>query len=288
MVMEAAKQGKHILCEKPLANSLKDAEEMVQAVENAGVRHCCGFSYRSTPAQALAKEMVAQDYLGDIFQVYARYAQDWPSSPDFPLLWRFDKNLAGSGALGDIGAHSIDAALFITGMDITSVIGQLKTMIKERPLPDGQRNEKKKVTVDDIAQFLCEFENGAAGCFEATRMATGRKNHNFIEVNGEKGSVYWDFEEQNYLYFYDKTKAECEQGFVKINATHDMHPYNGGPWPQGHGIGYSDTFVIEIANFISAVALNREFHPDFFDGLKCQRILNAVERSSLEKQWINL
>ena len=289
IALEAARCGKHILCEKPLANSLTEAEEMLAAAERAKVRTCCGFSYRSSPAQAYAKQLVDEGRIGRIYHVHARYAQDWPSDSAFPYVWRFDKTLAGSGSLGDICAHSIDAARFITGAEITEVVGQLTTMIPERPLsaqdPGGP---KGKVTVDDVAQFLGRFNNGAVGCFEATRFAIGRKNHNCIEVNGDRGSVYWDFEEQNYLYFYDKTRPVAEQGFAKINVTHDSHPYGGGPWPQGHGIGYADTFVIEIANFLRAIANGEPYRPDFADGVACQRVLDAVERSATQRQWVKV
>lgn len=289
IVVEAARCGKHILCEKPLANTLAEAEEMAAAARRAKVRTCCGFSYRSTPAQALAKRFVDEGRLGTVCQVFARYAQDWPSDTRFPFVWRFDKSLAGSGSLGDICAHSIDAARFITGLEFTDVVGQLATMIPERPIsaekPDGPRGQ---VTVDDVAQFLGRFNNGATACFEATRLAVGRKNHNCIEVNGDKGSIYWDFEEQNYLYFYDKTRPVGEQGFTKINATHDSHPYGGGPWPQGHGIGYADTFVIEVAQFLKAIVENTPYRPDFADGVACQRVLDAVERSAIERRWVTV
>lgn len=289
MAVEAAGNGKHILCEKPLANSLSEAREMLNAVQKAGVKNCCGFSYRFTPSQALAKQFVDEGKIGKIFHVHARYAQDWIVDPNFAIVWRFDKKLAGSGALGDICAHSIDAARFITGLEIKEVIGNLKTMIPERPVNANQPNgEKARVTVDDVAQVLCNFDNGATGCFEATRLATGRKNHNCIEINGEKGSLYWDFEEQNYLYYYDNTGQVREQGFAKINVTHDSHPYGGGPWPQGHGIGYADTFVIEIANFLTAIVEDREFHPDFADGVKCQEVLGAVEESVAKRKWISV
>lgn len=201
------------------------------------------------------------------------------------MTWRFDSQVAGSGALGDIAAHSIDLTHFITGLTFTEVCGNLQTFIHERPLPSGGN---AKVTVDDAAQFLCRFDNGATGCFEATRMATGRKNHNCIEINGSKGSLHWDFEEQDYLRFYDRCAPVPEQGFTKINVTHDTHPYGGGPWPQGHGIGYADTFVIEIANFLRSIVENREFHPDFRDGVQAQRVLTAVERSAKEHRWIRL
>ncbi len=288
IVIEAARHGKHILCEKPLANNLADAEAMLLAAEEAGIRTCCGFSYRSTPAQALAAEFVREGRLGQIYHVHARYAQDWPSSPNFPYVWRFDKNLSGSGSLGDIAAHSIDAARFITGLEFTEVVGNLKTLIPERPLnSDSPEGPKNTVTVDDVAQFLANFNNGGTGCFEATRLAVGRKNNNCIEINGERGSLYWDFEEQNYVYFYDKTKPAAEQGFCKINATHDSHPYGGGPWPQGHGIGYADTFVIEIANFLRAIIDETPYRPDFADGVACQRVLDAVEHSARERKWIS-
>lgn len=289
IVLEAIRHGKNVLCEKPLANSLADAEEMFAAAERAKVRTCCGFSYRSTPAQALAKRLVDDGRLGRIYHVFARYAQDWPSDPRFPMVWRFDKSLAGSGSLGDICAHSVDAARFITGLEFTEVVGNLATMIPERPLDaNASEGPQGRVTVDDVAQFLGRFNNGATACFEATRLAVGRKNHNCIEVNGEKGSIYWDFEEQNVLYFYDKTRPIGEQGFTKINATHDSHPYGGGPWPQGHGIGYADTFVIEVAEFLKAIVKGTPYQPDFAAGLACQRVLDAVERSAVERQWVTI
>jgi len=289
MVLEAVRHGKHVLCEKPLANTLTDAVEMLQAAGKAGVHHCCGYSYRSTPAQALAKQIVDEGRIGRIHHVHARYAQDWIVDPAFAMVWRLDKALAGSGSLGDICAHSIDAARFITGLEFSEVVGNLATLIPERPVSAGEPDgPKAAVTVDDVAQFLCRFANGAVGCFEATRLATGRKNHNCIEVNGEKGSVYWDFEEQNCLYFYDRTAPVHLQGFAKINATLDAHPYKGGPWPAGHGLGYGDTFQIEVANFLTAITNKTEYRPDFHDGVAVQRVLDAVERSAEQKKWISL
>ena len=289
IAIEAARHGKHILCEKPLANCLTDAELMLEAATRAGIRHCCGYSYQFTPATALAAQLVRDGRLGRIFHVYARYAQDWPVSVKFPMTWRFDKTVAGSGSLGDICAHSIALTHFITGLRFEEVVGNSETLITERPLPNGSSPaERAKVTVDDVAQFLCRFDNGATGCFEATRMATGRKNHNYIEVNGEAGSLYWDFEEQDYLYFYDQTRPVLEQGFAKVNVTHDSHPYGGGPWPQGHGIGYADTFVIEVAEFLKAIANEKEFRPSFEDGVQVQRVLDAVEKSAGTRQWLRL
>ena len=286
---EAAKHGKHVLCEKPLANNLNDAREMLAAIEKAGVKHCCGYSYRFTPSLALARQLVQEGRIGRIYHVFVRYAQDWITDPNFGMVWRFDKKIAGSGPLGDLSAHSIDATRFITGLKFKEVVGNLQTQIKERPMNSNDpTGEKGQVTVDDVAQFLVNFEGGATGCFESTRLATGRKNYNTIEINGEKGSIFWNFEDQNYLMFYDNQHSPEEAGFRKINVTHDVHPYKGGWWPQGHGIGYADSFVIEVAEFLRSILEKKSFSPDFEDGVKCQEILEAVEQSAINRTWITL
>ena len=289
IAIEAAKNGKHVLCEKPLANNLADAREMLDAVKKAGVRHCCGYSYRFTPSLALARQLVQEGRIGRIYHVFVRYAQDWITDPNFGMVWRFDKKIAGSGPLGDLSAHSVDATRFITGLNFKEVTGNMQTLIKERPIdsnnPDGP---KGTVTVDDVSQFLVNFEGGATGCFESTRLATGRKNYNTIEINGEKGSIFWNFEDQNYLLFYDNTQSPQEAGFRKINATHDVHPYKGGWWPQGHGIGYADSFVIEVAEFVRSIVENTLFNPSFEDGVKCQEILEAVENSVETRSWVDV
>ena len=289
IAIEAAKNGKHVLCEKPLANSLTDAQEMFDAVEKTSVKNCCGFSYRFTPSLAFARQLVQEGRIGRIYHVFVRYAQDWITDPNFGMVWRFDKKISGSGSLGDLSAHSIDATRFITGLDFKEVSGNLQTLIKERPL-DSNNHEgpKGKVTVDDVAQFLVNFEGGATGCFESTRLATGRKNYNTIEINGERGSIFWNFEDQNYLLFYDNTQSPAEAGFRRINATHDVHPYGGGWWPQGHGIGYADSFVIEVAEFCRAIVDETPFKPSFEDGLKCQEVLEAVKQSSSKKIWVKV
>ena len=286
IAIEAAKNGKHILCEKPLANDLNDAREMLQAVQKAGVKHCCGYSYRFTPSLALARQFIREGRVGRIYHVFVRYAQDWIRDPNFGMVWRFDKKTAGSGPLGDLSAHSIDATRFVTGMTFKEVAGNLQTIVKERPLDSNNPNGPKgKVTVEDVAQFLVNFEGGATGCYESTRLATGRKNFNTIEVNGEKGSIAWNFEDQNYLMFYDNAQPAKEAGFRRINVTHDEHPYHGGWWPQGHGIGYADSFVIEVAEFIRSIIENVPFSPNFEDGVKCQEILEAVEQSAIQRTW---
>ena len=289
IAIEAARNGKHILCEKPMANNVSDSKEMLDAVNKAGVSHCCGFSYRFTPSLALARQLVLDGRIGRIYHVFVRYAQDWIADPNFGMVWRFDKKIAGSGPLGDLSAHSIDATRFVTGLTFNEVIGNLQTLIKERPVdsdnPDGV---KGKVTVDDVAQFLVNFEGGATGCFESTRLATGRKNYNTIEVNGEKGSLVWNFENQNFLLFYDNQQSSKEAGFKKINVTHDTHPYKGGWWPQGHGIGYADSFVIEVAEFIRSIIAEVPFSPNFEDGVKCQEVLEAIEISAVNRTWISI
>jgi predicted dehydrogenase len=286
IAIEAAKNGKHILCEKPLANNLDEAREMLAAVEKAGVKHCCGYVYRFTPSLALARQLVQEGRIGRIYQVFVRYAQDWMSDKNAAMVWRLDKKIAGSGPLGDLSAHSIDATRFVTGLKFKEVTGNLQTLIKERPMDSKNPNGPKgKVTVDDVAQFLVNFEGGATGTFESTRLATGRKNYNTLEVNGEKGSIFWNFEDQNWLMFYDNTQSPQEAGFKKINVTHDVHPYGGGWWPQGHGIGYADSFVIEVAEFVRSIVENKPFSPSFEDGVKCQEILEAVEQSAETRSW---
>jgi len=289
IALEAARNGKHIMCEKPLANNLSDSKEMLDAVKKAGVRHCCGFVYRFNPSLALARQLVLEGRIGRIYHVFVRYAQDWITNQNFGMVWRFDKKIAGSGPLGDLSAHSIDATRFVTGLNFKEVTGNMQTLIKERPVngndPDGP---KGKVTVEDVAQFLVNFEGGATGCFESTRLATGRKNYNTIEINGEKGSIFWNFEDQNSLLYYDNTQSPKEAGFRKINTTHDLHPYNGGWWPQGHGIGYADSFVIEVAEFIRSIVEDTSFSPDFEDGVQCQKVLEAVEKSAISRTWVKV
>lgn len=289
IAVEAAKNGKHILCEKPLAMNLSEARQMLNAVEKAGVKHCCGYSYRFTPSLALARQLVQEGRLGRIYQVFVRYAQDWMANPNAAMVWRLDKKIAGSGPLGDLSAHSIDATHFVTGLKFKEVCGNLQTLVKERPMDSkNPKGPKGKVTVDEVAQFLVNFDTGATGCYESTRMATGRKNYNTIEVNGDKGSIFWNFEDQNYLLFYDNQLPPKDAGFRKINVTHDVHPYKGGWWPQGHGIGYADSFVIEVAEFIKAIIKNKPFSPSFDDGVKCQEVLEAVEKSANTRAWVKV
>jgi predicted dehydrogenase len=292
MAIAAAEAGKHLICEKPLANTLAEAKEMLRAVEKAGVKHYVNFNYRRVPAVALAKQLMADGCLGEIYHYHGAYLQDWIMDPQFPLVWRLEKKYAGSGALGDIGAHAADLAQFLNA-DIREVVGFMTTFIKERPLVDagpgawgakGGRG-KGKVTVDDETNFLARFKNGSAGVFESTRFAGGRRNYNTLQIYGSKGSLAWNFERMNELEFFDRTEAGAGQGYKTILATEAAHPYVGAWWPPGHIVGYEHTFVHAIHDFLTCLEKDRMPTPNFRDGVKVQAVLDAVERSAKSRRW---
>ncbi|WP_344719058.1 Gfo/Idh/MocA family oxidoreductase [Nesterenkonia halobia] len=286
--------GKHVLCEKPLANSVAEAESMAAAAEEAaarGVRTFCGFSYRRTPALTLARTLVEDGRLGEIRHVRAQYLQDWLSDADAPLNWRLDRETAGSGALGDIGAHSVDAAQWVLGDSIAGVSALLHTFVPTRPVSgDAQglggsgdaSGERGPVTVDDAAAFTARFAGGAVGVFEATRYALGRRNANRLEINGSRGSLAFDFERMNELEFFDGDDPTAEQGFRTIHVTDADHPYAGNWWPAGHGLGYGDLFVHQVADVVAALDGGEPVRPDFREALGVQRVLHAVETSAAD------
>ncbi|GLX97483.1 Gfo/Idh/MocA family oxidoreductase [Herbidospora sp. NEAU-GS84] len=290
IAIAALEAGKHVLCEKPLANTVEEAEAMAAAARAAaarGVRSMVAFNYRRVPAVALARQLVAEGRLGTIRHVRAQYLQDWIVDPEFPLVWRLQKDKAGSGALGDIGAHIIDTAQFILGEHLTGVSAITETFIKERPLADASAGlsaqggaEMGQVTVDDAAIFTGRFGGGAIASFEATRFATGRKNALRIEVNGSLGSISFDFESLNELWFHDHTLAAEEGGFRRVLVTEAGHPYAGAWWPPGHGLGYENTFTHEVKDFLEAISAGADPTPSFDDGLQVQKVLDAVERSA--------
>jgi predicted dehydrogenase len=293
IAVAALRAGKHVLCEKPLANTVAEAAEMTAVAEDAerrGVLSMVGFNYRRTPALALARELVSQGKLGRIHHIRAQYLQDWIVDPAFPLVWRLEKDKAGSGALGDIGAHVVDLAAFLTGDRLTGVSGTLQRFIEKRPLPeqasglsgsgDTTGREMGEVTVDDAAAFFGRTQSGALATFEATRFATGRKNAMRIELNGSDGSLAFDFERLNELQVYDGTVPDASAGFRRILATEPDHPYAGAWWPPGHGLGYEHTFVHEVADFVRDVCTGSSPSPSFADGLYVQKVMDAVERSS--------
>jgi len=282
-----------VLCEKPLANTVPEAEAMAAAADAArarGVRSMVGFSYRRTPALALAAEWVAQGRLGAIRHIRAAYLQDWIVDPEFPLVWRLRREAAGSGALGDIGAHIVDLAQFLTGQRIEGVCALTETFVKERPLPSSTSGglasaavagtQRGEVTVDDAALFLARCDGGAVATFEATRFATGRKNAMRIELNGSQGSLAFDYEAANELHFYDGTAPSDRAGFTRVLATEPEHPYLSGWWPPGHGLGYDHTFTNQARDLVLAIAEGTDPRPSFVDGLQIQRVLDAVETSA--------
>ncbi|WP_103348715.1 Gfo/Idh/MocA family protein [Amycolatopsis sp. CA-128772] len=281
IALSALAAGKHVLCEKPLANTVAEAEAMAAAAAGAaarGVRSMVGFNYRRVPAVAFARRLVAEGRLGEVRHVRAQYLQDWLADQESPLVWRLRKDKAGSGALGDIGAHAIDLAQFVTGSPITGVSGLTETFVAERPLPGG--GGRGPVTVDDTALFLARFAGGAVGTFEATRFASGRKNALRLEVNGSAGSLAFDFEAMNELAFHDHTEDPELGGFRRIQVTEPGHPYVGAWWPPGHGLGYEHTFTHEVRDLLAALAAGEDPEPSFADGLQVQRVLAAVEESA--------
>ncbi|MCF6510120.1 Gfo/Idh/MocA family oxidoreductase, partial [Blastococcus sp. MG754426] len=293
IAIAALEAGKHVLCEKPLANSVAEAEAMAEAAAKAaarGVRSMVGFTYRRVPAVALARTLVAEGRLGEIRHVRAQYLQDWIADPAAPMSWRLEKDKAGSGALGDIGAHIVDLTQHITGQALTGVSAMLETFVTERPLPasagslSGVGGEGTgRVTVDDAAVFLGRFTGGALGVFEATRFALGRKNGIRIEINGSRGSLAFDFEDMNVLEFFDGDEPAATAGFRRIIVTEPEHPYVGAWWPAGHGLGYEHGFTHQVVDLVTAIAAGEDPAPSFADGLQVQRVLDAVERSAADR-----
>jgi predicted dehydrogenase len=298
IAVAALATGKHVLCEKPLANTVEEARAMVAAAATAratGVRSMCGFNYRRVPAVALMHEYVASGRLGVIRHVRAAYLQDWIVDPQFPLVWRLQKDKAGSGALGDIGAHIIDLTQYVTGQQITGVSGIAETFVTERPLPVSSRGLAATttasgnggdglaygpVTVDDAALFVARLEAGTIATYEASRFATGHKNGMRVELNGSKGSVAFDLERLNELQYYDATRPGPEQGFTRILVTEAEHPYMSAWWPPGHVIGYEHSFTHEVRDFLAAIATGQDPEPSFEDALQVQLVLDAVARST--------
>jgi predicted dehydrogenase len=293
IAVAALEAGKHVLCEKPLANTVAEAEAMTAAAEAARARGAyamCGYTYRRTPALALARHLVEEGRLGAIRHVRAQYLQDWLSDPDSPMTWRLDRSKAGSGALGDIGSHLIDTAQWLTGEAITGVSAITETFVKTRPLSGGSGGLSKSteageagtgtVTVDDAAIFTARFSGGALGSFEATRFATGRKNALRIELSGTEGALAFDFEESNVLHYFDGREPSTTQGFRRIVVTEPDHPYVGAWWPPGHGLGYEHGFTHQVVDLVRAIAADEQPRPSFADVLGVQRVLAAVESSA--------
>jgi predicted dehydrogenase len=274
--------GKHVLVEKPLANTLGEAELMTAAAAKArarGVQSMIGFNYRRVPALALARELIAEGRLGTVRQVRAAYLQDWLTDAESPMSWRLRKETAGSGALGDIASHAIDQILYLLDDDVTEVSGRLQTFVDQRPGAEGLED----VTVDDAAWVNLSLASGAIASVEASRVATGQKNSLRLEIYGSLGSLTFDLENLNELNFMDTTVPVREQGFRRILVNEPEHPYVGAWWPQGHIIGWEHTFTHQIRDFLTAIAAGEAPSPSFEDGLNVQHILAAVEESAAAK-----
>nr|MDO8087420.1 Gfo/Idh/MocA family oxidoreductase [Candidatus Sigynarchaeum springense] len=294
--IKAAEAGKHIICEKPLAMNAKDAEEMARAVKKAKVKAMVGFNYRRVPAIQLAKRLITDGFIGKIYHYRATYLQDWIMDPKFPLVWRLQKEFAGSGPHGDLNAHILDLSAMLVGK-VSSVCGMVETFIKERPIQGvagdlgaakGDASKLGKVTVEDAAIFMARFENGALGTFEATRFAKGRRNYNRIEINGSKGSLAFNLERMNELEFFSDEDPKFAQGFKTINVTENAHPYGGIWWPSGHIIGYEHTFTHEYYEFFKAIEEDEPVSPDFDDGVYNNKVLDSVVESAEKGTWVSI
>ena len=284
IAIAAARAGKTVFCEKPLANTVREAESMLKAVEKAGVVHMLCHNYRRAPAVMLAKHLIDAGELGTIHHFRGTYLQDWILDPNLPLLWRFQKDKAGSGALGDIGSHSLDLGRFLVG-EIVEVAGALETFIKTRPLVDDPK-KRGKVTVDDASAAVVRFANGALGTIEGTRMAAGRKNYNRFEINGSKGSIAFDLERMNELEVYLSSDPAAIRGFRTVLVTDpNSHPYIRSWWPPGHIIGYEHTFTHTVYDLLEAMVKGKSPKPNFEDGVRNQRVLAAWEKAARTRRW---
>jgi predicted dehydrogenase len=291
IAIAALKNGKHVICEKPMGRNLKECEQMFAAAQKSKMAHMICHNYRRIPAIALAKRMISEGTLGGIYHFRARYAQDRLADKEFPIDWRLQKETTGSGVHSDINSHIIDLARYLVG-EFKEVCGLLHTFVPERPLASSAKGVRKmgKVDVPDSAAFLGWMENKTMANLEATRYALGRKNHIELEINGEKGSLFFDFEDMNRLKFYNGEDPKDRRGFRDIIVTErdGIQPYVSHWWPPGHGIGYEHTFVHTVADFVNGCVEGKPVHPTFEDGLKTQRVLTAVEESHHKGKWIKL
>ena len=296
IVLAAAKAGKAIVCEKPLAMDVAEAEEMCEAVEKAGVPNLICFNYRRVPAISLAKQLIDEGRVGKPFHYRATYLQDWTISADVPqggdALWRLDIKTAGSGVTGDLLAHSIDSAEWLNG-PIKSVVAKTETFVKQRMHSDTGKMES--VSIDDACMFLAVFENGSMGTFESTRYARGRKNYNTLELNGETGSVFFDLEDPQYLDYFKYSDPDSGKkvedhltGWQRVHVTNPEHPYMDKWWVTGCTIGYEHPFVHTLADFFKGMETGEPAQPNFRSGLRTQKVCDAIIESARTKQWVEL
>lgn len=280
----ALEAGKVVACEKPLAMNGAEAQQMAAAARKSGQVNTVWFNYRRVPAIAFARQLIEEGRIGKVYHFRALYLQDWTMDPSVPLLWRMDKDIAGSGVTGDLHSHIVDLSNYLAG-EIVSVAGASSIFVEERERPEGG---KSKVEIEDASIFVCRYANGAIGHFEATRFANGRKNHNTFEINGEHGSLYFDLEDMSRLWYFDSRDPKHVQAWKKISVWEEVHPYMKHWWVPGCAIGYEHTFGNQAADLIAAVAANQPMQPDFDDGVKCQLVLDAVMEACGSDRWVTV
>jgi len=298
IVMAAAAAGKHIFCEKPCAMSSAEAKEMAEAADKAGVVHYLNHNYRRVPAVKFARQLIDEGKIGEIYHWRGNYLQDWILDPNFPLPWQLKKEIAGAGPHFDLNSHSVDLSRYLVG-EIKSISAMLKTFVKQRPLPNegtsvgmSGKNEISAsvgdVTVDDASFMLAGFENGALGAFAASRFAGGRKNYNCFEIYGSKGSLAFNLERMNELEYCNNEDPEDLQGFRTISVSLDSHPYMDKWWAPAHAIGYGDTFIHAVTDFMKAIAAGETISPNLWDGVKIMQVLEAGLLSSKENRLVEV
>lgn len=288
IAISAAENGKHILCEKPMAMNSNEAKEMLEAAEKNKIKHMVMFNYRRVPAIELARQIIQEGRVGEIYHFRAHYLQDWLIDKSFPIYWRLKKDQAGSGVSGDLGSHLIDLARFLVG-EFNEVVGADEIFVKEREILDdiGERTGLMgKVDVDEASTFISRFDNGAIGIFEVSRVANGRKNYEYFEINGSKGSIIFNFERMNELQFFSREDPSHLQGFKNILVTEKHHPFMNKWWHSGLVVGYEEPFVHSINDFLLSIYENTIPEPNFLDGLRTHQVLDAVTKSIQERSWI--
>jgi len=284
IALAAFEAGKMVVCEKPLAMNAEEARRMTAAARRSGKTNLVSFNYRRVPAVAFARQLIDEGRIGRVYHFRALYLQDWTMDPAVPLVWRMDKEVAGSGVTGDLLAHIVDLSNYLTG-DIEAVAGTSRIFIEERERLEGGR---AKVEIEDAAIFVARYANGAIGHFEATRFANGRKNGNTFEVNGEHGSLYFNLEDMSRLWYFDSRDPKHVQGWREMPVWEECHPYMKHWWVPGCAIGYEHTFANQAADLLNAIAQSKPIKPDFEDGLKCQLVLDAVLEACASDRWVEV
>ena len=296
IAVAAVQNGKHVFCEKPICLSYAGAKEMYETAEKAGVVHYLNHNYRRVPAISFARQLIDEGKIGRIFHWRGTYLQDWITDPNFPLTWHLQQKFAGAGPHYDLNSHSVDLGRYLVG-EILTVTAMMKTFVTERPLPGKDAGTFKAgtgatdigtVTVDDASFMLTEFENGALGSFEASRFANGRKNYNYFEIYGSKGSLLFNLERMNELQFLDLSDSADEQGFRTILVTNSTHPYVAAWWPPGHIIGYEHEFSHAVVDFLTAIDKGTKIAPNFYDGMKAMQVLEAAIKSATTGQKVTV